>query len=168
MISGKNINDVIHKLNEELKKICTWFRSNEMSLNPDKTKFMIFNAQENSIKWNEIDIWLDFNNLDQNNCENKIRLNYINSNSSTPAIKFLGVYIDPLLNFKHHISYVQKKIKTSLYTLNCVKNILPLESLKILYFSFIHSHLTYCLPAWSSGTESSLISLFKTQKNVLD
>ena len=93
---------------------------------------MIFNAQENSIKWNEIDIWLDFNNLDENNCEIKIRLNYINS---TPAIKFLGVYIDPLLTLKAagYKILCQPQARVGVfYTPSKISAIFKLESLKFL------------------------------------
>ena len=43
LISGKNLDELVEILNFELKKICDWFRCNEMSLNSQKTKFMIFN-----------------------------------------------------------------------------------------------------------------------------
>ena len=167
LLSGKTLEEVIERLNIELKKVCDWFRANEMSLNPDKTKFMIFNKNEKSIKFNEINICLDFNNDNENFPNLKSKLEYINSNSQTPAIKFLGVFIDPELKFKYHISYVQNKIKTSLYAINCIKKFLPEESLKMLYNSFIHSHLTYCLPVWSCGLESSLTPLLKTQKKCI-
>ena len=42
LISGKNLDELVEILNFELKKICDWFCCNEMSLNSQKTKFMIF------------------------------------------------------------------------------------------------------------------------------
>ena len=43
----------------------------------------------------------------------------ISDNSDLPAVKFLGVYFDPNLNFKYHINtFKQKTIKVSL----CNKN----------------------------------------------
>ena len=64
-----------------------------MSLNSQKTKFMIFIKNENSIYCDTINIKLDFNNHNENNPDNIKYLGYINQNSATPAIKFLGVYI---------------------------------------------------------------------------
>ena len=49
-------------MNIELKNICDWFRCNEMSLNPTKNKFMIFNKREDIINCEESKIKLDFNN----------------------------------------------------------------------------------------------------------
>ena len=66
MVSGKTIEETVELLNFELKKICDWFRCNEMSLNPTKTKFMIFNKKEDTINWNDLYIKLDFNNVNEN------------------------------------------------------------------------------------------------------
>ena len=168
LISGKNLNEIVEILNIELKNICDWFRCNEMSLNPTKTKFMIFNKREDTINWEEIDIKLDFNNVNENDI-NKIRnLGYINQNSDIPAVKFLGVYIDPQLNFKYHIEYLRKKISRSMYLINRVKHLLCKKSLETLFHSFINSHLMFCLPAWSCGLESSTNPLAVLQKKQLE
>ena len=167
IISGKSLDDVIIKLNIELKKVCDWFRSNKLSLHPEKTKFMIFNKQESSINWNEIKIQLNFNNMNENKPELITNLGYINSNTESKAIKFLGVYIDPKLDFKFHIKYVQKKIMNSLYMLRKLKNTLSKESLRTLYFSLIDCHINYCLPIWSSGLPSSLKPIYLLQKKAV-
>ena len=86
-----------------------------MSLNPDKTKIMIFNKNENTIDWNALNIKLNFNNENEFDPEKIKILNYVNSSSNIPAIKFLGVFIDPSLNFKYHVEHLRKKISSSLF-----------------------------------------------------
>ena len=167
MVSGKTIEETVELLNFELKKICDWFRCNEMSLNPTKTKFMIFNKKEDTINWNDLNIKLDFNNVNENDPDKISCLGYINQSSDTPAIKFLGVYIDPQLNFKFHINYLRKKVSNSLYFINRVKHILCEDALITLFHSFINSHLLYCLPIWSCGLESSLDPLIILQKKAI-
>ena len=167
LISGKNLNEVITKLNSELKKINSWFRSNKLSLNTEKTKFMIFNKKEDSIVWEDINVYLDSNNASENNPELISKLSFINSQSQTPAIKFLGVFIDSNLNFKYHIEYVRKKVSNSIYMINRVKNILCTEALLSLYNSFVHSHFMYCLPIWSSCPKTYLEPLYKLQKRAI-
>ena len=66
IIQEKNINEKIKILNIELKKISYWFRTNELSLHPDKTKFMIFTKNESNIDFENINIVLDYNNDNQN------------------------------------------------------------------------------------------------------
>ena len=61
LIHGKSLEEIIPKVNLEMKKICDWFRLNELSIHPEKTKFMIFNKKESSIKWEDITINLNFN-----------------------------------------------------------------------------------------------------------
>ena len=167
LISGNNFHELKSKLNIELKKISDWFRSNEMSVNPNKTKFMIFNKKENTVDWNSLNIKLNFNNDNEADPEKIKQLSYVNSKSDIPAIKFLGVYIDSALNFKYHIDYLRRKISNSLYLVNRAKNILNLDTLKMLYHSFINSHLLYCIPAWSCGLESTLEPLIKLQKKAI-
>ena len=65
LISGKNFTELKQKLNIELKKVTDWFRCNEMSLNHEKTKIMVFNKKENTIDFNSLNIRLNFNNEDQ-------------------------------------------------------------------------------------------------------
>ena len=121
-----------------------------MSLNHEKTKIMVFNKKENTIDFNSLNIILNFNNEDQSDPLKIKNLSFINSNSEIPAIKFLGVYIDPELNFKYHIDYLRRKISNSLYFINRAKNLLTTNTLKMLYHSLINSHLLYCLKSFKN------------------
>ncbi len=53
------------------------------------------------------------------------------------------------------------------YQINKVKNILPLSALKTLYYSLIHSHLTYCTSIYSCTTKKKLEKLAKIQKKAI-
>ena len=167
LISGKKLNEVIELLNVELKKICYWFRTNELSLHPGKTKFMIFTKNESNINFDELNIVLDNNNVNQNDENNIIKLSYVNSNSEIPAIKFLGVPIDPKLNFKHHIDAIHSKVSRSLFAINSVKHFIDKRALKTLYNSLVHSHFLYCIPIWSCASKSSFKKLELLQKKAL-
>jgi hypothetical protein len=57
-------------------------------------------------------------------------LSFINYNSEIHDIKFLGVYIDPELNFRYHIDYLRRKISNSLYFINRAKNLLTTNNRK--------------------------------------
>ena len=41
-ISGKNPDDFVKNLNEEMTKVVDWMKTNKLSLNLKKTHFMIF------------------------------------------------------------------------------------------------------------------------------
>ena len=42
LISGTDINKLIKQLNVEFEPLCVWFKSNELSLNTQKTFYMVF------------------------------------------------------------------------------------------------------------------------------
>ena len=80
-------------------------------------------------------------------------------------IKFLGVHLDEKLNWKNHITTVSNKINRGIFALNQVKNILPFDSLRTLYYTLIHSHMIYCLEVW--GNSSSMNKIVKLQKRAI-
>ena len=99
----------------------------------------------------------------------KILLNYlkVDSNHTTPAIKFLGVFFDPELNFKFHISSLCTKLSKSLYALRTVKNSVNQKSLFLLYNSIFHCHLLYVVHIWSCSSSGPINNLFKHQKSAI-
>jgi hypothetical protein len=94
-------------------------------------------------------------------------LQQVNLDSPVPAVKFLGVFIDPQLNFKFHIKQITSKISKSLYFIKKGKNFLTSSALKALYYSLIHSHLTYAATIWSCTAKSNINPLIKIQKNAI-
>ena len=108
-------------VNTEFKKVCEFFRANRLVLHPDKTKFMIFSR---STVPQDFTILCDNNNVGQDLEENISQIGRVTSNDYLPAIKFLGVFFDPNLNFKYHTSNLKNKLSKALYALRSVKNTL--------------------------------------------
>ena len=88
-----------------------------MSLHPLKTKFTIFHPSPHLIPWNEINIYINENNIDCPSPNDQLirKLEFVNHESEIPAIKFLGVYFDPALNFRYHIKQLNAKLSKSLF-----------------------------------------------------
>jgi hypothetical protein len=148
-------------VNDEFRKVCNYFRLHKLSLHPDKTKFMIISPSKNSPV---VSIFINNNSLNQNDPNKIFQLTQVFSTDQTPAIKYLGVFFDPQLNFKYQIDYVTKKISQALFTLRTVKNFLPKFALKTLYFSLIHCHFSYAAEIWGCSQQSYSNDLFKMQK----
>ena len=91
-------------------------------------------------------------------------INRILPSDKCPAVKYLGVFFDPNLNFKHHIQYISSKISRALYYLRTAKNFLPPPALKTLYYSLVHCHLIYAIEIWGCANLSSLTCIFRKQK----
>ena len=90
-ITGKDIQDMCDRLNEDLVKIQEWLCCNKLSLNILETHHMIFTPRNKIVN----DVHVVINN-------EKIERVY--------TTKFLGVQIDAQLNWKKHIGYTCKKL----------------------------------------------------------
>ena len=79
-------------------------------------------------------------------------------------IKFLGVILDENINWNRHIEFVESKILKNIGILYRASLYLNKESLKIIYFSFINSYVSYCNIAWASTSKTKLTK----QKHVMN
>ena len=80
-------------------------------------------------------------------------------------MNFLGVILDESLTWRPHIKTVENKISKNLGILFRAKEFLDVQCLKQLYFSFVHSYLTYCNIAWGSTNSTKLRKLYNKQKH---
>ena len=112
LLSDTNLENLIAKVNQEFKKVSDFFRSHKLALHPAKTKFILF-TNNLEARSSNVKILLNFNN---NNCIQSpaliSELARITVDSEIPAIKFLGIFIDPHLNFKYHIDYINKILRS--------------------------------------------------------
>jgi hypothetical protein len=162
--SSENITELIEFVNAELIKICTYFRINKLSLHPAKTKYLLVTSNQ-QICNSDFSILLNNNNDDEPQQQHLIfPIDRVKNTDDIPAIKYLGVYFDPNLNFKHHIDYINKKLSRALYSLRSVRNILPEKSMISLYYSLFHCHLVYAIEIWSTASPSLIQPLIKKQK----
>jgi hypothetical protein len=106
-LSDSNFDRLVLRINAEFKKITDFFRSHKLALHPEKTKFIVF-TNSSEVRNRQVIINLDFNNdNDVIKCPALIRpLSRVCATDSVPAVKFLGVFIDPFLNFKYHINCI--------------------------------------------------------------
>jgi hypothetical protein len=79
--------------------------------------------------------------------------------SECRSYKLLGIYLDEHLSLNYHTNHVVKKLSRSLYCIKQAKHIIPPKGLKALYFSLIHSHLTYCTSIMS-GTNKKIVKKY--------
>ena len=116
LIEHVDFKELIRKASTELQHISSWFQMNKLSLNIDKTQFMIFRTPHKQIPF-----------------QPTIAINNKQIERVT-EIKFLGVFIDDLLNWKFHIRYKSKVISRNLGILHRIKKLYPfvLEKLYII------------------------------------
>ena len=88
-LSDTNINNLQIRVNAELQNINFWLRKNKLSLNYNKTNFMLINKHPH--KTVECDFNLSINDAVL---------------SRTDSVKYLGVYHDDKLNWTPHIKHL--------------------------------------------------------------
>ena len=146
-IKGHNLEETIINLNTELSKISEWFRANELSLNLNKTHYMIF-SNKNVKRHSNVKI--DQTILDK-----------------VESTTFLGVDIDSKLSWKSHIYKINNKLSKSIAILYRMKNLMTREWKMKLYNTFVLPHLNYCNIVWATASKTNLKSLNVAQKRAL-
>ena len=108
--SGPDLVSLVNHVNSEFQKVIYFFRSHKLSIHPAKTKFILFS---NSIppKHLKIKIFINNNNFDSDNPNLKFPLEQVTISSDVPAIKFLGIHIDPQLDLTKF-----KNLKSTLFS----------------------------------------------------
>ena len=87
--TGPNLHDIVCQINQEIKIIYSWVKANKLSLNIDKTNFMLFTPKRFSRAMDAL--LIDGKRI-----------------MEVSETKFLGVIIDNKLNWKPHIRHVNR------------------------------------------------------------
>ena len=118
--TGKTLNDIVKEINVELDTIYSWVKASKLSLNVDKTNFMLFTPKCFPRNMNDLLI-------------NWSRISEVNET------KFLGVIIDNKLNWSPHIVYISKKLQRALALSWRLEKFLTMKHLSpCTIHSFIH------------------------------
>jgi hypothetical protein len=132
-------------LNKIFYEINTWFRTNLLKLNVNKIHILHF-------------ITMNHDDHDMySNTSYKLPTN-------SECIKSLGLNIDDKLSWKNHINYLVTKLSSACFIIRAIKHIMSLRSLRMIYFAYIHSVLTYEIIFWVNS--SYTIKVFRIQKRL--
>ena len=145
IITADTITELINKVNTLLIEINAWVSTNGLKMNLKKTKYMIFGNTANYME----DIVILFNNTVIERCCHE---------------KFLGIILDEKLNWNEHRKLLAAKISRNAGIIYKLRDIVPDNVLRTLYYSFIQSHLGYCSSTWGMTTKNKLKPLFIAQK----
>ena len=116
-------------INTELHSIAEWLKFNKLSLNINKTKYMIFQMPNKKIIVPTLTIY----------GVNTERVQHFN---------FLGLILDTHLSWDKHIEKITNKCSRTIGIINKLKHVLPKRIRIILYHSLILPHINYCQTIW--------------------
>ena len=93
LLGGKDLDNGITCLNNELKNITTWLKANKLTLKAQKTFYMIFHRARLKLSHNHPSLHMTDSTL-----------------SETQHFKYIGVLLDQQVSWIQHISYVKNNI----------------------------------------------------------
>ena len=146
--SGNSVEDVIRKLQNGLNDISVWFSNNNLSINVEKSNFMIISSQYKVSNLN--------NHTSTLNLDGKV-LHQIDN------ISYLGIHINEKLCWKPHVNQLCKKLGKKLGTLSRLRHVLPRESLILIYMATIQSVIDYGITIWGSAPKYLINKVQKFQ-----
>ena len=132
-------------LNIDLKFLYKWLLANKISLNCSKTELIIFKKPNHAINHNF-----------------RLKLNG-HLLESSDSIKYLGVYLDSTLNWKHHCEILSKKLKRANGMLMKIRHFVQEKELRSIYFALFSSHLLYGSQLWGQTKNKNSEKVFRLQ-----
>ena len=147
-LRNNSANILIQNCNEQLSNFYDWSTANRLTINTDKTFYMIFTNRK----------------LDPN--IPPVTISSIPIHRKTTE-KFLGVVVDEGLKFGGHVGMLCAKVSRSVGVLYRLRDYLPLKTLISLYYSFIYPYLIYCNLIWGSTFQTHLKPLEILQKKAI-
>jgi hypothetical protein len=128
------------------EQLNVWVNANLLSLNFNKTQYIQFKTT-NSIT---MQIDTSYNNK------------HIANNTHT---KFLGITVASSLSWKNHIDGLMRKLSNAIYSIRVVRPFVSQKALRMIYFSYFPTILTYGIIFWGNSSYSN--NIFKLQKKVI-
>lgn len=134
-------------ISDSLKSLECWLQANRLSLNVNKTSYMVISNLCND----------NFSPVFMGNVE----LNRVLS------CKFLGLTIDSNLNFKLHVDNICKRIGRNIGIIYRIRSFVNSNVILCLYFSLIYPFLSYVVPAWGNSNSFNRDRISRLQRRVL-
>jgi hypothetical protein len=103
LVTSSNYDDLHQKLNTAFHDINEWFKANQLSINFNKTHSIQFTASNNN-SLIEIKVAYDKKQI-----------------TSLSNIRFLGIYIDDRMSWKHHPEQISPKLDMLCYIIRTIK-----------------------------------------------
>ena len=146
--SGSKLKYLYRKVNEDLKTLSSWFDSNSLTLNADKSKYILFRSKKK-----------------QPDYIGTLELGGKNISRVTD-IKFLGVRIDECLEWGLQVKNICSRVIAGNYSLRMIKKLLPLRSKLLIYHANIQCHLSYAISSWGPMMKERDLRQIRKQQNI--
>ena len=125
LLSGRSLKYLKIKLQQDLHSLSNWLKINNLKLNVQKTKCILFNHEG------------PFPNIELMVGNEVIE--------TVQHYKFLRIIVDHTVSFLNHYNSIYDKLIKVSFIVRSLSQYLPTDCLRHLYYAYYHSHLTYCM-----------------------
>lgn len=133
-------------INNILEHLRKWFETNNLILNPNKTKYVKFSPP------NVKDI-----------CP---RIKIGNENlESIHSTTFLGITVDSKLQWDPHIKALSDKLSSAIHAIRQIRKLTNDCNARLVYYGYFHSLMSYAILLW--GAAAGMPSVFVLQKRAV-
>jgi hypothetical protein len=146
LISHANPIHFKNTINAVYRTLDDWFKKNLLSLNIGKMQYINFTTKNNRLTQRDMG---DISSL-------------ITSSNHT---KFLGLTFDSTLTWERHIENIINNLCTACYMIRNIKPFMSVNTLKIVYYSYIHSVMNFGLIFWGNSLHAEMV--FRIKKRVI-
>ena len=150
-IEHTDINSLMGNAKEIIEYLNLWFKTNKLTLNINKTNFIIFTTQK---KREQIDI------------PNTLQIENVVINRISHT-KYLGLIIDEQLSWKEHILQLRNKLKGLFPIFYDIRNFINLKDAQIIYYAMVLSRINYGLIIYGSADNKLMLPLQTLQNKLV-
>jgi hypothetical protein len=152
---NKDIRALRDQAQPDLDNVATWCRVNLLTINKDKTGYIIFSSPHKSV-------------TNKNNTNNPLKFHMENTEIKLLSdTKFLGVIYQKNVNWSPHVSKIIKKISKYTGIFSKIRHFVSRKTLLTVYNAYIYPQLTYCIEVWGSDVPQGYLNpILKIQKKL--
>ena len=148
--TGENIQVAEHKLQKSIDQFCSWSSANKLTINTKKSKLMVFGSRSRVKKAKNVKIYIQGITLQK-----------------VPTFKYLGLILDPTLNYNHHLNSVIGKVLHKMTLLAKMKRYLKKSVALQIYKSMILPYIDYGDIIYNKANSGILDKLQRLQNKCL-
>ena len=149
LIKNASLKQLQKHLNLDLRQLCNWLIANKISLNCGKTELILFRHPNKKI-----------------NYDLKIKINGKKLLRSS-AVKYLGIILDPHLNWSAHVNSLAPKLNRAAGMLAKVRHFVTKHTLRNIYFGIFSSLLTYGSQVWGQFFNKHIFRIQRIQNKAI-
>ena len=147
-LSGDNLESLCREVSTELCKVSKWLKINRLSLNIEKSCFMLFTHRNTTHI--PISIAIDGVTVKQSD-----------------TVKFLGICLDNRLSYNDHVLMMTKRLSRAVGVMKKIKSLVTYDILKQMYYALFNSILSYGIIVWGGCGVTNRLKICKVQDRAL-